>query len=141
MYHFLYTLHGTKNSPTATDMVDASPDYIAENAMRLAISGNGVLDIPTMKKYIQYCKATCSPRLTEESSQLLSSSYVSIRDDVRKRLKNASSDHGSHDQGASNHPAIPITVRQLVRFICFLLITFYLSTNLLSTNRRKLWCV
>ena len=62
-----------------------SAEAIAENAMRIATTGVGELDVPTMKKYIQYCKAKCSPRLSEEAGDVLASSYVKIRDDVRKR--------------------------------------------------------
>ena len=54
--------------------------------MRVATSGMGELDVPTMKKYIQYCKAKCAPRLSEEAGDILASSYVKIRDDVRKRV-------------------------------------------------------
>jgi DNA replication licensing factor MCM5 len=50
-----------------------------------------------MKKYIQYCKAKCSPRLSDESGEVLVSNYVKIRDDVRQR----------------GDDVIPITVRQL----------------------------
>lgn len=100
-------------SATTTEMVDTSPEHIAENAMRLAISGAGELDVPTMKKYIQYCKAKCSPRLTEEASHLLSSSYVSIRDDVRRRSMPFVAGQDSRDRQGDYQPAIPITVRQL----------------------------
>ncbi|KAL3782344.1 hypothetical protein ACHAW5_003861 [Stephanodiscus triporus] len=77
---------------------------IAENAMRIATSGIGELDVPTMKKYIQYCKAKCMPRLSDEAGNILASSYVKIRDDVRKRVMEA---------GGQEQAAIPITVRQL----------------------------
>ena len=63
---------------------------IAENAMRIATTGVGQLDIPTMKKYIQYCKAKCKPRLSDEAGDILASSYVKIRDDVRKRVMEVS---------------------------------------------------
>jgi DNA replicative helicase MCM subunit Mcm2 (Cdc46/Mcm family) len=63
---------------------------IAENAMRIATSGIGELDVPTMKKYIQYCKAKCMPRLSDEAGDILASSYVKIRDDVRKRVMEVS---------------------------------------------------
>ena len=43
-----------------------------------------------MKKYIQYAKAKCSPRLSEEAGDILASSYVKIRDDVRKRVMEVS---------------------------------------------------
>ncbi|EED96028.1 mcm5-like protein [Thalassiosira pseudonana CCMP1335] len=65
--------------------------------------GAGELDVPTMKKYIQYCKAKCAPRLSDEAGDILASSYVKIRDDVRKRTM---------DSGQAQ-AAIPITVRQL----------------------------
>ena len=77
---------------------------IAENAMRIATSGMGELDVPTMKKYIQYCKAKCMPRLSDEAGDILASSYVKIRDDVRKRVMEA---------GGQEQATIPITVRQL----------------------------
>ncbi|KAL7543076.1 hypothetical protein ACHAXR_012393 [Thalassiosira sp. AJA248-18] len=77
---------------------------IAENAMRVATTGTGELDVPTMKKYIQYCKAKCQPRLSDEAGDILASSYVKIRDDVRKRCLEA---------GGQAQAAIPITVRQL----------------------------
>ncbi len=67
-----------------------NPAAIAENAMRVATSGSGELDVPTMKKYIQYCKAKCAPRLSEEAGDILASSYVKIRDDVRKRAMEVS---------------------------------------------------
>lgn len=82
-----------------------SPEVIAENVMRVATTGKGELDVPSMKKYIQYCKSKCKPVLSEEAGQVLTSSYVKIRDDVRK--KNLQ----SVDQDAKS--VIPITVRQL----------------------------
>ena len=62
-----------------------SPEAIAENIMRVATTGVGELDVPAMKKYVQYCKSRCMPRLSEEAGDVLASSYVKIRDDVRKR--------------------------------------------------------
>jgi DNA replicative helicase MCM subunit Mcm2 (Cdc46/Mcm family) len=62
-----------------------SAQAIAENIMRVATTGVGELDVPAMKKYIQYCKARCAPRLSEQAGDVLASSYVKIRDDVRKR--------------------------------------------------------
>ena len=100
-------------SASTTEQLDNSPEHIAESAMRLAITGVGELDPPTMKKYIQYCKAKCSPRLTEETGHLLSSSYVSIRDDVRRRMMTSVSERDSRNRPGADQPAIPITVRQL----------------------------
>jgi DNA replicative helicase MCM subunit Mcm2 (Cdc46/Mcm family) len=60
--------------------------------MRVATTGVGDLDVPAMKKYIQYCKAKCRPTLSEEAGQVLTSAYVKIRDDVRKQCLQVSSD-------------------------------------------------
>jgi len=78
--------------------------------MRLATTGQGELDVASMKKYIQYCKAKCSPRLSEEAGEVLTSSYVKIRDDVRKKAISASGQAGGDDD---TQAVIPITVRQL----------------------------
>jgi DNA replication licensing factor MCM5 len=85
-----------------------SPEAIAENVMQVASTGVGDLTIPSMKKYIQYCKAKCKPCLSEEAGQVLTSSYVKIRDDVRKNNMSSSDGDGKESQSV-----IPITVRQL----------------------------
>ena len=87
-----------------------SPEAIAENVMQVATTGVGELAIPSMKKYIQYCKAKCKPLLSEEAGQVLTSSYVKIRDDVRKNNMQQSSNDGT---GKEKQSVIPITVRQL----------------------------
>ena len=87
-------------------MEDAT-DAIAENVMQVATTGQGELSVQAMKKYVQYCKARCSPRLTEEAGDVLASSYVKIRDDVRKRSIDSAGGDGS------GQATIPITVRQL----------------------------
>lgn len=74
--------------------------------MQVATTGNGELAIPSMKKYIQYCRSKCQPTLSEEAGQVLSSSYVKIRDDVRKS-------HLLSNGKADSQSVIPITVRQL----------------------------
>lgn len=63
----------------------ADSDAIAESVMRIAETGEGDLNVAAMKKYIQYCKAKCFPRLSESSGDQLVSNYVRIRDEVRKR--------------------------------------------------------
>ena len=85
----------------------SSPEAIAEKAMRVATAGSGELDVPTMKKYVQYCRSKCFPRLSEEAGDVLASSYVRIRDEVRRKALEAS---GGGDADAA---VIPITVRQL----------------------------
>lgn len=98
----------------ASSTMNSSPEAIAEDIMKVATSGVGELNVPTMKKYIQYCKAKCSPRLSEDSGDVLASSYVKIRDDVRRRMMEASA--GGNNDEMKNDDAqavIPITVRQL----------------------------
>ena len=103
----------TNDSSTA----NTTPEAIAGNAMQVATTGEGELDIPTLKKYIQYCKVRCNPSLTEESGKVLESHYVQIRNDVRQRssMPSSSSGNGSNGRGGdtSAQAAIPITVRQL----------------------------
>ena len=82
-----------------------SPEAIAEDVMKVATTGQGELGVPSMKKYIQYCKSRCKPTLSEEAGQVLTSSYVKIRDDVRKATLQS--------QGEDAQATIPITVRQL----------------------------
>lgn len=94
----------------------ASPEAIADNAMQVATTGNGELDVATMKKYIQYCKAKCSPRLSEDAGEILASSYVKIRDDVRRRAMEMTLT-ADRDGDTGDQAAIPITVRQLEALI------------------------
>lgn len=94
------------DAPTMATDENAGEESIAENAARVAASG-GELDIITMKKYIQFCRAKCSPRLGAEASDVLVSNYVKIRDDVRKRSMAAG------ENTTSAQAVIPITVRQL----------------------------
>lgn len=79
-----------EHSKSSTGGNNNTPAAIAENALRVATTGVGELDVPTMKKYIQYAKAKCFPRLSEEAGDILASSYVKIRDDVRKRVMEVS---------------------------------------------------
>lgn len=89
-------------------MAEDATDAIADNVMHVATTGQGELSVQAMKKYIQYCKARCSPRLSEEAGEVLVSSYVKIRDDVRKQCIAAAGTSGGSEQST-----IPITVRQL----------------------------
>ena len=100
-----------QNDPfsSGTSTYDNSSDAVADHVARIASTGYGELSVHAMKKYIQYCKMKCSPRLSEEAGDVLTSSYVRIRDDVRKQsIRNSSS--GTAD---SSNTVIPITVRQL----------------------------
>jgi DNA replication licensing factor MCM5 len=89
-----------------------SPEAIAANVQQVASTGRGELEVPSFKKYIQYCKIHCSPRLSEEAGEVLTSSYVKIRDDVRRQCIG-----NNNGNDSSTQAAIPITVRQLEALI------------------------
>ncbi|KAJ1382390.1 P-loop containing nucleoside triphosphate hydrolase [Sesbania bispinosa] len=55
-----------------------------------------------LKRYLQYCRAECHPRLSESAATLLQNNYVKIRQDMRQQ---------ANETGEA--AAIPITVRQL----------------------------
>ncbi|XP_060171897.1 DNA replication licensing factor MCM5 [Lycium barbarum] len=55
-----------------------------------------------LKRYIQYCKTNCHPRLSDSAASMLQESYVKIRQDMRRQ---------SNETGEA--AVIPITVRQL----------------------------
>ncbi|KAH0970235.1 hypothetical protein GBA52_022391 [Prunus armeniaca] len=55
-----------------------------------------------LKRYIQYCRTECHPRLSEPASKKLQDNYVKIRQDMRQQ---------ANETGEAT--AIPITVRQL----------------------------
>ena len=67
-------------------------------------NAGGKLDIETFKRFVMYCRTRCSPRLSPSSAAVLASSYVKIRDDVRRTSK---------EMGIDATQAVPITVRQL----------------------------
>ena len=95
-----------------------SAEAVAANVLKVATTGEGELDVAAFKKYVQYCKAKCSPRLGEVAGEVLVSSYVKIRDDVRRRSVDAIAAAASGNGGGSSRAdpgqsAVPITVRQL----------------------------
>ncbi|WJX95977.1 minichromosome maintenance protein 5 [Trifolium repens] len=55
-----------------------------------------------LKRYLQYCRTECHPRLSEAAARLLQNNYVQIRQDMRQQ---------ANETGEA--AAIPITVRQL----------------------------
>ncbi|KAI7905473.1 MCM2/3/5 family-domain-containing protein [Cokeromyces recurvatus] len=66
----------------------------------------GEIDLEKMKAYINYCKAKCAPRLTEEAAVKLSSHFVSIRKEMKET-----------ERDSNVRSTIPITVRQLEAII------------------------
>ncbi|KAM3224136.1 hypothetical protein ACQJBY_057506 [Aegilops geniculata] len=59
-----------------------------------------------LKRYVEYCRNTCRPRLSEKAAEMLQNKYVEIRQKMRQQ---------SHETGRA--AAIPITVRQLEAII------------------------
>ena len=76
------------------------------NGNNSEMNREGEIPIETMKRYIQYCKAKCAPRLTPEASEKLSSHFVSIR----KKLQ-------LNEADMNERSSIPITIRQLEAII------------------------
>ncbi|XXZ99666.1 minichromosome maintenance protein 5 [Meyerozyma guilliermondii] len=66
----------------------------------------GEISVDKMKRYIQYCKLRCAPRLSADASERLSSHFVAIR----RRLQ-------LNEADMNERSSIPITVRQLEAII------------------------
>ncbi|ABN66884.2 DNA replication licensing factor, MCM5 component [Scheffersomyces stipitis CBS 6054] len=86
---------------------------IAKHVMNVHTGGKiqeqnqeGEIPIETMKRYIQYAKLRCAPRLSPDASERLSSHFVSIR----RRLQ-------INEADMNERSSIPITVRQLEAII------------------------
>merc|ERR1712137_1158453 len=62
----------------------------------------GELSLEFLKKYIDYCRRRCGPRLSEAAAEKLKNRYVLMRSSTRDQ-----------EQAASQKSAIPISVRQL----------------------------
>ncbi|CAN3352663.1 minichromosome maintenance protein 5 [Diutina catenulata] len=81
---------------------------IAEHVMnvhtgqRTAQESEGEIPVDTMKRYIQYCKLKCAPKLSPEACTRLSTHFVKIRRDL-----------GNSERDMNERSSIPITVRQL----------------------------
>uniref|UniRef100_A0A0D9V1H3 DNA replication licensing factor MCM5 n=1 Tax=Leersia perrieri TaxID=77586 RepID=A0A0D9V1H3_9ORYZ len=59
-----------------------------------------------LKRYIEYCRVSCKPRLSEKAAEMLQNKYVEIRQKMRQQ---------ANETGRAS--AIPITVRQLEAII------------------------
>lgn len=95
------------------DHNEARDISIAQHVMNVHAGGRnqdllqeGEIPIDKMKRYIQYVKLRCAPRLTAEASERLSSHFVSIR----RRLQ-------LNESEMNERSSIPITVRQLEAII------------------------
>ena len=60
------------------------------------------ISIGTLKKYIQYCRMKCGPRLSAAAAEKLKDHFVRIRSETHKM-----------ERDSGRRAAIPITVRQL----------------------------
>jgi len=68
-----------------------------------AASAERTRDEAFLKRYVEYARAACRPRLSDGARAMLENEYVRIRSEMRDRSRQAG--------GAA--PAVPITVRQL----------------------------
>ncbi|GLG97977.1 DNA replication licensing factor REC [Gryllus bimaculatus] len=69
-------------------------------------SSEGELSLIFIKKFINFCRRTCGPRLSEEAGNKLKSRYVLLRSGTRE-----------HELETDKRLSIPITVRQLEAII------------------------
>ena len=76
----------------------------------------GELSLAFLKKFINYARSRCGPRLSAEAAEKLKNKYVMMRSNTREQ-----------EEQTEKRVAIPITVRQLVRFI---------ASNKLNKNNR-----
>ncbi|XP_067942354.1 DNA replication licensing factor mcm5-A-like [Watersipora subatra] len=67
---------------------------------------NGELSLPTLRRYITYCRHNCGPRLSDGASDKLKNQYVLMRGGI-----------GAQERDSGKMSAIPITVRQLEAII------------------------
>ncbi|KAG7705281.1 hypothetical protein KL950_003717 [Ogataea haglerorum] len=88
-------------------------EAIAHHVMNIHTNGGsaetqveGEIPLDKMKRYIQYCKVKCAPRLSYEASEMLSSHFVGIRKEVKNK-----------ESHSTERSSIPITIRQLEAII------------------------
>uniref|UniRef100_A0A1Q3EVG0 DNA replication licensing factor MCM5 n=1 Tax=Culex tarsalis TaxID=7177 RepID=A0A1Q3EVG0_CULTA len=97
------------------DVHDQARDMtLAKHVMNVHMSANkptvetqeGEIPLATFKKYINYCRTHCGPRLDEVAAEKLKARYVLMR-----------SGAGEAERQADKRLSIPITVRQLEAII------------------------
>ncbi|OBT67363.1 minichromosome maintenance protein 5 [Pseudogymnoascus sp. 23342-1-I1] len=88
-------------------------ERIAKHVMGIHMGGRGaedqvesVIPVDKMKRYINYCKTRCAPRLSPEAAEKLSSHFVQLRKQVH-----------AGELESNERSSIPITVRQLEAII------------------------
>ncbi|XP_058812269.1 DNA replication licensing factor Mcm5 [Topomyia yanbarensis] len=96
------------------DVHDQTRDItLAKHVMNIHMNANKAMDAPegeiplaVFKKYINYCRTHCGPRLNEEGAEKLKSRYVLMRGGA-----------GEQERQSDKRLSIPITVRQLEAII------------------------
>ncbi|KAG8212771.1 hypothetical protein J437_LFUL019733, partial [Ladona fulva] len=66
----------------------------------------GEFSLPFLKKYINFCRTTCGPRISEAAGEKLKNRYVLMRSGTKE-----------HESDTDKRLSIPITVRQLEAII------------------------
>ena len=61
---------------------------------------DGEISLEMLRKYIQFCRSKCGPRLGEQASEKLKSQYVLMRSGTH-----------AHEKDTGKRMSIPITVR------------------------------
>jgi hypothetical protein len=84
--------------------VEAKDKRMAKHIMNLHMGLEtaelvGDIDVPVLKRYIEFCRSRVSPRLTVDACESLRNQFVRIRSEHRNRIREGS--------------VIPITIRQL----------------------------
>jgi DNA replication licensing factor MCM5 len=93
------------------DVRDPDRDYnLAKHLCGLhkgevAAEVDGEIPVAKLKKYLNYCRSKCEPRISNEAGETLANHYISIRKGMKE------------DKEAGKDSAIPITVRQLEAII------------------------
>ncbi|WAR18215.1 MCM5-like protein [Mya arenaria] len=97
------------------DMHDEARDTrLAKHVMNVHLNAlqmteeqaEGEIDLLTLKKYINYCRGKCGPRLSSEAAEKLKNRYVLMRNSA-----------GEYERETGKKVSIPITVRQLEAII------------------------
>ncbi|EGD74841.1 minichromosome maintenance complex component 5 [Salpingoeca rosetta] len=82
-------------------------EHLARHVMGVHLNAEdpqaeGEMDVAFLKKYIQYCRMNCGPRLSPPALEKLKNHFVQIRSEAHRQYVET-----------GKRPAIPITVRQL----------------------------
>ncbi|KJE91381.1 minichromosome maintenance complex component 5 [Capsaspora owczarzaki ATCC 30864] len=90
---------------------EAKDTSIARHVMQVHLNANEAPDMETMdlqflKKYINYCRTRCGPRISDEAADKLRNHFVAIRKAAKDQ-----------ERQSGKRSSIPITIRQLEAII------------------------